>query len=76
MKVKFLSITESFTKTKIQIFGFTNFPGSFFPYMDCCMNSCMFRRHYEGKVLHFDKDLKSKDQRLKKGRYDKQINYY
>ena len=29
------------------------------------MNSCMFLRHYEGKVLHFDKDLKSKDQRLK-----------
>ena len=46
--------------TKHKLFN-TYFPGSFCPCIACCTNSCMFRRHYQGSVLHFDKDLRNKN---------------
>ena len=51
---------KGYLSTKHKLFN-TYFPGSFRPCMACCTNSCMFRRHYQGSVLHFDKDLRNKN---------------
>ena len=44
----------------------TNFPGSCLPCMECCTNSCVFRRDYHGSILRFDKDPRSKGPPLPK----------